>query len=222
MPFPIIMGMGEDGDGTANTLLVTEGYGGLGESVIPTCKALQVIKLENFGHYLIATFNRPVTVAGPALLPISWSIEVVTPDAVDVVISAITQTEVNQVKINISEQTDGATYKLNVPYVGIVDNVGNVVQPPYSVEFLGIGVAVTVVLTRSIDARTLEVIFSEAVVPEDALTLSNYYVVPTLQILAAAKSTDSIYQLTTSRQDELQSYTITIENIRDLANNSIP
>lgn len=82
-------------------------------------------------------------------------------------------------------------------------------------------VSPTVFTIRSIDARTIEVTFSEAVQELTALNSNNYSINNGLSVTAVAKVSPSIYRLTTSQQTTGTSYLVTINNIKDLAGNVI-
>lgn len=77
------------------------------------------------------------------------------------------------------------------------------------------------VLARSVDARTVDVFFSEAVQPEDAMNTANYSISPTLTIKSIQQITPRQFRLTTSNQSSGQDYTITASNIHDLSGNVI-
>lgn len=80
----------------------------------------------------------------------------------------------------------------------------------------------TILTTRSpSDARKLDVYFSEPVVESEALEAANYSISPTLAVRGVTKLTDSVYRLTTDRQDVGQVYNVTASNIHDLAGNVI-
>jgi hypothetical protein len=74
---------------------------------------------------------------------------------------------------------------------------------------------------QSVDARTLDVIFSEVVVESEALVISNYIITPTLTVSAIQKLDSVSYRLTTSKQTELLPYTITAIGIHDLNGNLV-
>lgn len=71
------------------------------------------------------------------------------------------------------------------------------------------------------DCRTLEAIFSKAVVEVEALDPGNYATTPPLAIKSVQKVGDRRYRLKTSKQDELVSYLITVSNVHDLDGNLI-
>jgi hypothetical protein len=78
-----------------------------------------------------------------------------------------------------------------------------------------------VLSVQSLDARTVEVIFSKAMVESEALDPDNYSFDPALSVESVEKVTDKSYRLTTSKQVPLGAYTATITGIHDLDGNSI-
>lgn len=221
MPFLITRGLGSDGS-SDSSLLVTMGLGDSGTVNAAACKALQVLAVQSFGDYLVVAFNRDIVVDGPGLLPGSWTVTLVSPaGAVPVTVTEVIPLGANQLRLNVNEQTLAALYRLNVPYAGLVDTLGNVVNAPYSATFFGYGFSPTVLMARAVDARILEIIFSENVVESDALDITNYSITPSVSVLRAEKVVDSIYRLHTTHQIELAPYQVDIENIRDLANNPV-
>jgi hypothetical protein len=73
----------------------------------------------------------------------------------------------------------------------------------------------------AIDARHVRVRFSEIVNTDDALVASNYVITGGggLAVLAVELETESTYILTTEFQTIGVTYTLTVENIRDLEGN---
>lgn len=81
----------------------------------------------------------------------------------------------------------------------------------------------TLALARAVDARIVEVIFSEDVVESEALNPLNYTITGGggLAVNGVTKVTASIYRLITARQTVGASYTVQASNIHDLAGNLI-
>lgn len=221
MPLLLTNGLGSYGDGTGSSLLNTSGLGDPGDSLVPECKALQLLAVESYGPYLILSFSKHLNMDARGLDKNSWLITTADPAAVAVRVLGVTDLGSARIRLDVDEQTKDAIYTVAVPRIGIVDTVGNAINADEKRNFFGFGVPVSVSLSRSIDARTLEVVFTEGVIEQDAITVSNYSVTPALQILKAVKVTDSVYRLTTSKQTELVTYTVTVQNIRDLARNQI-
>lgn len=70
------------------------------------------------------------------------------------------------------------------------------------------------VSARSLDAYTIEVVYSENVT-DTALITANYIISPYLTVGEVVRITDSIYQIATSRQTAGEDYTITSFNVKD-------
>lgn len=90
--------------------------------------------------------------------------------------------------------------------------------PVDSVKFHGEASVLAVAMVRTIDARTVEVIYTLPVVNADALQQSNYSFDQNLRVEGVSKVTDSIYHITTNRQTNDREYTLTValENIHIL------
>jgi hypothetical protein len=217
MQFLITQGLGSVGDGSGNATLVTQGLGTSGAPSIPACLALRVLHVQTFSTHLLATFSNNLVVSGPGLDPghyvisgptnvVATKIEVVTPG--------------HLLKISVTEQQTGGSYTLKFPTQGIMDVNGNLINGPFEVEFTGIGIPTTVQIAKSIDQRTLEVVFNEAVLEEDAIIPSKYTITPALKVEKVERITDFHYRLTTGPQEIGQSYQVEISGIRDIHGNS--
>lgn len=81
----------------------------------------------------------------------------------------------------------------------------------------------TVLLARAVDARHVDVTFSEPVVASEALIPANYAITggAGLTVSAVQKLTSVAFRLTTSAQVAGFSYLLTASNIHDLAGNLI-
>ena len=81
----------------------------------------------------------------------------------------------------------------------------------------------TLLLARAVDARTVDVIFSEPVVVSEALVPTNYVITGGAGLTVSAVQQISVdtFRLTTSKQVVGQSYLVTASNIHDLAGNLI-
>jgi hypothetical protein len=216
MQFLMTQGLGSAGDGTGSAMLITTGMGTAGSAQFPACLALQVLDVTNLGPALIATFSNNLVVSGPGLDPTKYVftgptqiaatlIEIVPPG--------------HLLKIHITEQQQGGNYTVTLPEQGIMDVNGNLINGPFTSPFIGIGSPVTVQIVKSIDQRTLEIVFSEAVLEADAIIPANYSITPTLTVQKAERITDFHYRLTTSSQTFNTTYAVTISNIRDIHGN---
>lgn len=68
-----------------------------------------------------------------------------------------------------------------------------------------------IMIAKTIDARTVDIIFESEVNPITVVDVSNYVVTPALDVLSVAilTLTPNTVRLTTSRQDDGVTYTIT-------------
>jgi hypothetical protein len=221
MPFLITRGLGSLEDGSGSALLSTMGLGDPGGSYVPPGTAFLMSSVRSYYSYLIATFNMSLVADGPGLRPSAWSLTYTDPTGAEVIISLIEPYGSNAIKLYVSEQTDRVLYTLRAPEVGITSTTRLALNAPYYKTFYGSGTSPNVVASKSIDARHIDVFFTENVMDEDASDITNYSIAPTLTIHESVKITDSVYRLTTSKQTELVDYTVTVSNIRDLAHNPI-
>jgi hypothetical protein len=78
-------------------------------------------------------------------------------------------------------------------------------------------------IARAVDARVLEVVFSEDVNQSEAMNPLNYVITGAggLAVNSVSKLSASIYRLNTARQTVGASYNVTASNIHDLAGNLI-
>lgn len=197
--------------------LITLGLGGA--DLGPNLGTVQVQLLENQTSYLRLTFSLPINTQVVDTPVSEFAITTTTGNPIKV--TKLELESPNQLRLYTEEQTTGATYTLELPRVGIVSVTGNPLNTPYKFTFTGQGVPPVFAMVRPVDARTLHVIFSEAVLESDATNISNYTITPTLSVFSATKITDRHYELKTSKQNELTTYSVEISNIRDLAQNPI-
>lgn len=193
-------------------LLVTRG---MGEPVGGT--AFTLTSLAPSASLITATFNDAPLISGAAIVLSNWIIQ---GGPVQVTVTGLTIVG-NTILIATTEQKTGVVYTLALPTLGI-RSVGN--QPfdgPFEPTFTGVGVQPTVLIGQSIDARTLQVSFSEPVVESEAETGANYSVDNGLTVSTGVKVSDTVFRLTTSKQTVGQLYTVTVSNIHDLSGNLI-
>ncbi|NDG33027.1 hypothetical protein EB118_23540, partial [bacterium] len=191
------------------SLLITHG---LGPTTGPSA-SLQINSLSVGAGYVSVEFTATLN---PMVVQLETSLFSITSNSgAQVSTKSLEIASPFVLKINTTEQTTGVTYTLALPRVGIVSSDGMPLTTPYSANFTGIGIAPVTVLARSIDAKTIHVIFSEGVRSEEATVPSNYSFVPSLSVISVTKINDSQYELTTSKQSDLTLYTVTVSNIRD-------
>jgi hypothetical protein len=188
--------------------LITRGYGGTSGG------AFTGLSLTAYTNELIINCSADVgSLTGLASDPTSYIIELVSAGA-SVHATAVSASG-SQIVLETTAATSGANYILHVPVLGILSVGGDVYAGPYSFSYSpSAGSPVTVQLVRSVDARTIEVVFSRRVNQADASNVANYSVSPTLTVLSATKITDLNYRLTTSQQVLDQNYNVTISNIQ--------
>ncbi len=131
-----------------------------------------------------------------------------------IVINAVNVTG-DAIVLSTTEMSHGSTYTLVMPNTTIANTEGVVYLGPFTENFTGFGVSPTILITQVIDARTIDVVFSEPVNKYDALNETNYSVNNGLTVVSVAQLSASIFRLTTSKQAVGTSYTVTASNIRD-------
>lgn len=198
------------------SLIITQGLGPL---TIDPAPSLQVISTVSGEGYVDLTFSATLN---PQVINLSVESFVITnTNGVKVEVVSLQNPGLDVLRLNTTEQTTGAIYTLALPQVGIVSTDGMPLTNPYSINFTGTGLAPITVMARSVDARTVHVIFSERVVEEDAIQVANYSFTPPLSVVSSKRITDSQYELVTSKQEDSTLYTVQVSNIRDLAGNLI-
>lgn len=198
------------------SLLITQG---LGPTITGPATSLQVSSVSSGAGYVNLNFTATLN---PQVVNLDADSFVITnTNGASVQVLSLESPTPGVLKLNTTEQTTGVTYTISLPKVGIVSTDGMPLTNPYSVTFIGTGLPPVTVLTRSVDARTVHIIFSEAVREDDATQVVNYSFTPALTVFSVTKITDRQYELKTSKQDDAASYTLQVSNIRDLANNLI-
>jgi hypothetical protein len=178
--------------------------------------ALQVSSVTAALYTITVNMTDTVILTGDALQPSKWVIAGNYPMTVSNVSyggSIITLTT--------TEGTQGASYNLLVPQGIVKSGNGTPCIGPFTFPFTGAGSVPTLLLASPIDARTLDIFFSEAVLETEAIIAGNYVISGGLSVTSSQKISDSIYRLTTTRQIPSVSYTITASNIHDLFENLI-
>lgn len=198
-----------------NNLIVTQGLGNAGGAI-----ALSVLSFTPNPGSLVIVFSDLVALTGDAASSTNWSI---TPG---IGLNPITINSVvvvgNTVTVNTSEHQTGS-YTLNYPQ-GIVSYLdGSPFIGPFTHVYSNVGVVPFLTMVRGVDARAIDVVFSEAVNLQDALTPGNYSITgaSTVTVTSVEKQTDQAFRLNTTVQVRSGSYTLQASNIRDLAGNVI-
>lgn len=220
MPFPITRGLGSQGDGTGSGLLSIQGLGDPGAAIIGGTFALLVV--EAFPEQLSVIFSVPVQAIGPAADPSQWVITCAGPEAIPVV------TAVNvvgpKIFLTTTETSENILYTLHIPAFGVKDLSGNPFTGPFTYNYLSAtGTDPILAMAGAPDGFHVRVIFNEPVRAVEALVAGNYTITggAGLTVYDVVQETAQTYVLRTSLQVVGQSYTVTANNIRDLAGNLI-
>lgn len=199
----------------AQNLLITQGLGAASGGV-----SFLVLSFTPAPTLLTIQFSSKVSLTGDSADISNW---VITPDFG---VGPVTINSINVVNdiitITTSEHQTGG-YTLFYPQ-GIVDFYTN--DPfvgPFSQAYSGAGNAPYLTMVRGVDARAIDVVFSEAVLETDALNPANYVIIGPGSVVATSveKQTDQAYRINTTVQDKLFVYTLQASNIHDLAGNLI-
>jgi hypothetical protein len=218
MSLLITQGLGDIGDGSKSGLVSTMGLGHP-EVVDAVCFDLIVYAVENNYTNLRIIMNQNLVLAGSALTAGSWSIT--TDDGQPVSVTAVSY-DFHVITLQVTEQTLGATYTIHFPDAGVTSTTGNGLAAGTTAVFTGQYVAAPgVSIVRSVDERTLDIVFTEAVMEADAIITSNYIITPALEVVSATRITDLTYRLVTGPQNLLGDYEVEAQNIRDIAGNPI-
>ncbi len=152
-----------------------------------------------------------VNLSGPGADPSAYSI-VSNGMGVPVQVVSVIQ-DGSTIVLTTTSHTFGASYTVNLPSVGILSPDNGIFNGPFSLDFTGgPEPVVAVLISRSVDAHTIEVTFDHAVTEASASDPANYTIAG-LSVEAAVMVTDYLYVLTTSRQTQGQVYGITLSNI---------
>lgn len=222
MSLIITNGLGRVGDGTKSALLSTMGYGSAGLPEEGTCLGVRLLSVVNYGAYLLLAFSNHLAPSSNVFEPESWSIRAGQEGDLKIPeVKAVSQPESNALKVELAEQSLDKAYYVILPRIGILDASGNHFDGPFEGYFVGFGEGPRILIVRSIDETTINVIFTEEVNVGDALTPTNYTVSDGIEVHSVARVTNSSYLLTTSKQNVSHLYAIEIQNIRDTTGNLV-
>lgn len=196
------------------TLYPETGGGGPGPAPV-----VHLVSGAVFTDHINLTFDKNIALSSLAAIASNWTITTVGGNT-PLVVSSI-QVTGNTVRLNINEASDGGAYTIHLPTAGIESTVGDIYLGPFVYNFIAVGVPPYIANAISVDTFTVRVFYSEAVVEADAVIIGNYGVSPPLTIYSVTPETASVYVLTTSAQTPGQSYTLTVNNVRDLHNNPV-
>lgn len=201
------------------SLIITRGYGPENE-LTSTPVILSVACVTS--RLVRVTFLEPIKLEAPADTAAAWSIEPLK-HTDGVTILAVSY-EDNIVNLTTTEHKDLRRYLLNVPKLGIVDgDTGGRFSGPFQFEYGGISEPPFIVIVKGVDQTAIDVIYSEEVITEEALVPENYTLTGPgdVKVLSVEKINEITYRLRTTRQTRLVDYTLSVENIHDLAGNAI-
>lgn len=224
MSLLITLGLGDEGYGQKSALLTTVGLGDAGPPDDSVFHPLQLLFIEPSATQLMVIFSNTINPGPTTTIPSKWVVTETT--GVKVTVSHVTVDDY-RVFLTVNEQTIGAVYNLKVPTGSdLIDKYGNEIGGTDNMDFIGAGVKPAFGMARAIDARLLEVIFSEAVTEETATNPANYTITPINPFVSPAVTIQSIrmtapykVELTTTKMEPEDGYDVEVQNIRDLANN---
>lgn len=169
-----------------------------------------------FANGVVVQFSDNISLLPTGSLASNW---VITGPTV-VTVNSVTALA-DEITINSSEMLAGQNYTLVIPGSFISDPSGYPYGGPFTVNFTAVATPPIAISANWIDSNTVEITFSEAVNHTDATSPLNYNISPSISVLSVSQKTQSIYVIKTSSQDANILYTITVNNIRDLAGNII-
>ena len=191
-------------------LLITEGFGIEGGS-------LAVISVVGFADRVELTISNDVVLNGAAAIFSNWLFSSITGyPSVATLVSVVGPV----VSIGITPQTNGESYILMIPPIGVTDSGSSPFPGPFSQSYTAGGVAPDLYAIKVVDGRDLQVTFDKPVNSSDASVASNYSCDKGLLIDSATYVDAQRVDLVTSIQTPGTVYTLTTTNIRDLAGNS--
>ncbi len=210
MPSIIIKGLG-------GPLLISQG---LGSDSSPIGE-FRLTSISSSIDLLTLSFTEALSLSGPAADFSSYFItgEILYPEPLITSLTVVGGT----LLLGITEQHDGGSYTLNIPVSGFNSVFGDPYLSSYTPGFTGVGVSPALLMSRQIDARTIEVIFSERINVLSGQNSQNYSISGGVKVFSAVQVSPIIYRLTTSRIDVNTSdtYTLTVSNIVDEEGNPI-
>lgn len=179
-----------------------------------------VARITPSDRLLVIEFTDSVVLTPTGQDPASWAIGAVSPGAAPVSVTGLT-VDLKRVILATTQFTGTETYALRLPTAEIASVNGDLYNGSASINFIGTGHYPSVLGTRIIDARHIDVIFSEDVKTETATIPANYAFEPPLEVSGVTRLNGSTYRLTVVGFRSSQLYTMTVTGVRDLANNLI-
>ena len=198
------------------SLIVTEGLGDSGVVVVATFQGTGIVSSLN--NLEVQTTEIP-TVTGPAADPSQYTI---TPldGGIPATVTAVSISGTS-LELTTTVHSGSKNYSVTLPSTGMISTISNVYQGPFTFNYVGVGIPPLAILARSIDSRTLEIAFTAAMVESEALNPIHYSISPPVAVFSVVKVLDSIFRLTTGRQERGVSYSVTVSGIHDIYGNLI-
>lgn len=211
MPLLVTKGYGVPPGGTQ--LIVTQGFG----NATPSAGTAFILSVTIFDHYVYIVCGDNVTLSGDALDPTRWFN--VDSSGDHVIVKSINVTGPN-ITLNTAEFANNSIYTVIIPNPGLSMIEGPCLGP-FVWNVPGTGTNPFIVLARTIDDRTIDVIYNSPAYDIDATKPSNYTITSSggLSVNKVEKISNTIFRLTTSHQIADASYTVTAYNIRNLPGN---
>lgn len=170
------------------------------------------------------TFDQEVVHVSPsnsndALNPANYIFTTI--GGVDITASSVSTVNPVTFDITTNEMTGGATY--NVEVQSVENLVGAVINPAFDNQnFLGVSFPPRVSSATAITAYTLDVLFSEDMKNDAALTTpGNYTFTAGLLSSLATRQDARTVRVTVNEMQGSAPYVVTVANVRDLANNVV-
>lgn len=196
----------------------TSSYGSIGDEGCPQITLESVTAYEDRLELL---FDNVLHISGDAANPTKYTVTPIDNGYSSTVTAvAISDTNARTLVLSITRQTNEKNYTLTLPSFGIQSIELYPFYGPFDKSYTAVGVGPGIQIVRTVDARTIDVIFNTQVNPSEALDPNNYTVTPTIKVKSVKYITDYWYQLTTERQIVDQAYTVEIDGIHDINGNA--
>lgn len=167
-------------------------------------------------HLITITCGDIPNLTGMALNETNWSI--IDNSGSHLLITSI-ETIDNTILLHTTEQVNGSSYILTVP--SGIEFSGDPFAGPFDWIFNGVGSNPSIIITRVVDSRLIEVWYNSPVYLLDAIKPTNYTITNSggLSVISVIQISNTIFQLSTSAQLVDAAYTVTASNIRNILGN---
>jgi hypothetical protein len=182
--------------------------------------ALTVVSIAPSSGQIVVTMSGALVLANDALDVSKWLLT--SPGLPSPAVRQISVVG-SVITLQTDEHKAGATYTIQFPFGIIQIADGTLFVGPFAQTYTGAGSSPSFSNVYSIDVRSFQVVYSEAVNVSDALTISNYAISGpgSVQVLEIEQINEVTYLVTTTEQQRGGAYTVTISNVRDQAGNVI-